>query len=244
MGVGAVAGGIGAAASLGGALINSSASKSAADTQAAAATNAADIAHNQYLQTRSDLLPYNFAGQGAVGELSSLYGLPGAPTSADGSAPPSSTPSANATSEEAFLQNTPGYQFALTQGLKSIQSANIARGVSGAAFKGAANYATGLADQTYQQNLLQPLQYLGTLGEGAGAQTGVTGATLANTQAQATVGAGNALAAGTVGSANALSNGLSGLSNNYLTYSLLSNGGLGGGGGGGGTVDDGPFSNV
>lgn len=49
------------------------------------------------------------------------------------------------------LEQTPGYQFALQQGLESTQNGMAARGlgVSGAAMKGAANYATGLADQTY-----------------------------------------------------------------------------------------------
>ena len=54
---------------------------------------------------------------------------------------------------EANLVNTPGYQFNLSQGLESAQNSAAARGlgVSGAAMKGAATYATGLADSTYQQ---------------------------------------------------------------------------------------------
>lgn len=53
---------------------------------------------------------------------------------------------------ESELQKTPGYQFNLTQGLKAVQNSAAARGlgVSGAAQKGAANFATGLADSTYQ----------------------------------------------------------------------------------------------
>jgi hypothetical protein len=51
------------------------------------------------------------------------------------------------------LQNTPGYQWALDQGLKSTQNSYAARGLgsSGAAMKGAAEYAQGLASNTYQQ---------------------------------------------------------------------------------------------
>ena len=51
------------------------------------------------------------------------------------------------------LEKTPGYQFTLNQGLKSVQSSAAARGlgVSGAALKGAATYATGLASSNYQQ---------------------------------------------------------------------------------------------
>lgn len=56
------------------------------------------------------------------------------------------------TMDEATLQQTPGYQFNLTQGLKSVQNSAAARGLgsSGAALKGAATFATGLADNTYQ----------------------------------------------------------------------------------------------
>jgi hypothetical protein len=55
---------------------------------------------------------------------------------------------------QAQLDNTPGYQFALNQGLESTQNGFAARGlgISGAAMKGAAAYATGLAQQTYAQD--------------------------------------------------------------------------------------------
>lgn len=51
------------------------------------------------------------------------------------------------------LENTPGYQFALDQGLKGTNNALVAKGLanSGAALKGAAGYAQGLASTTYQQ---------------------------------------------------------------------------------------------
>lgn len=52
---------------------------------------------------------------------------------------------------QAALEATPGYQFTRAQGLQAVQNSASARGlgVSGAAMKGAAAYATGLADQTY-----------------------------------------------------------------------------------------------
>jgi hypothetical protein len=329
MGCGAAAGlvaaGVGAAGAIGGALISSKSAKGAAQTQADAANNAADIAHQQYLQTRADLLPYNVAGQGAVNLLSSFFGgggvtpsvgnpapaapapapamatgapggtaalppgwtvvpgyttssesgdrvvsaqindqngnfvsfipgfnentgkpsdqtaasylqsqglLPAATASAPGAAAPATATPSSAPSELQFLENTPGYQFALSQGLKLVQSGNIARGISGAALKGAANFATGLAQNTYQANLLNPLEYLGTLGEGAASQTGTIGAGLAGTQGSALVGGANALAAGQVGSANALSSGLNSLGSlptNYLLYNNLLSGGGGNG---------------
>jgi hypothetical protein len=56
---------------------------------------------------------------------------------------------------EADVKNMPGYDFLLSQGLKATQNSAAARGlgVSGTAMKGAANYATGLAD-TYWKDLL------------------------------------------------------------------------------------------
>jgi len=50
------------------------------------------------------------------------------------------------------LENTPGYQFTMNEGLKSTQRGYAARGLgsSGAAMKGAARFSTGLANATYQ----------------------------------------------------------------------------------------------
>lgn len=58
------------------------------------------------------------------------------------------------------LEQTPGYQFALQQGLQATQSAAAAKGlgISGAALKEAANYATGLANQTYTNRFSEAQQ--------------------------------------------------------------------------------------
>lgn len=91
-----------------------------------------------YIKPYSDL--GNFAGKELKGRLNDLtstnYNLPTAP---DG----------NFTQED--LEATPGYKFTREQGLKAVQNSAAARGlgVSGAALKGAATFATGLADQTY-----------------------------------------------------------------------------------------------
>ena len=86
---------------------------------------------------------------------------------------------------QANLEQTPGYQFTLAQGLKSTLAANAARGlgVSGASLKGAAQYATGLADATYsnrfneaQQNWADVInQSNQALNLGANAQNTATG---------------------------------------------------------------------
>lgn len=50
-----------------------------------------------------------------------------------------------------YLHSTPGYQFTLSEGLKGIQNSAAGRGtlLTGGTLKGMAQYATGLADQTY-----------------------------------------------------------------------------------------------
>jgi hypothetical protein len=199
--IGGIAGAIGNVTSAG---ITSKAAKEAAATQAAAANKATDASIAEVAQTRSDLSPYNTAGQNATNQLQSFF---------NGS---------NPTGELNALENTPGYQFALSQGLKSTQSSAAARGLgtSGAALKGAAQFATGLAQSTYQQNLLNPLLSLSQLGESAAAMTGNLGtAGTANANAAA-IGGANATAGGIVGSANNIGGALSGIGGNLQNYQL------------------------
>lgn len=141
-----------------------------------------------YDTTRSDLLPYNQGGQGDFSAYNRL--ITGSPSQIS-----------------AQLQSLPGYQFTRTQGLKAVANSAAARGlgVSGAALKGAATYATGLADNTYgqQANLLMGGA---SLGEDAAAKTGNVGAQAAQGIASAQIGAGNAAAGGYAGAANGVSN--------------------------------------
>jgi hypothetical protein len=184
MGAAAAVAGVGAAASLGSGLMSSSASKSAASQQSQAAEQAAQIQAQQFQQTQQGLAPYNQAGQ--------TTGVPGMALEAGASTPwDTYGPQLAAATQsnwalpyyqqagnmlppsvvnEAWLQQTPGYQFQLGQGLQATQSAAAARGlgVSGASLKGAATYATGLADQNYQnqynnaQTAYQDMLNLGT----------------------------------------------------------------------------------
>jgi hypothetical protein len=174
----------------------------------------------QYDQTRQDLLPFTQAGTTATNMLTAQL-------------PQLTSP---ITMDEATLRQTPGYQFNLTQGLKSVQNSAAARGLasSGAALKGAAGYATGLADSTYQnqfnnalasrQNTYNQLMGVAGLGENAGAQTGQIGTQLAGNAGQATVGAGNAIAGGLTGAANALTNAVGNYSGYQLANALTSQG--------------------
>jgi len=218
----AVVGGVSAAGSVASAAIGSSAAKSAAKTQANAAEQSAEIQQQMYDQTRSDLLPYQNVGQQAQAGYQALLGT--APGGMD--------------TALATLRNTPGYQFALQQGLQATQSGYASHGLalSGSAIKGAQNYAEGLASTNYQ-NILGNYYNALQLGENAAAQTGALGTQSAANQGQAITQAGAASAAGTVGAANATIGGInstvSGLTNALLTPAMFqavaSGGGMYGG---------------
>lgn len=234
-----------AVGSVAGAVISGDASKSAANTQADSAKYAADLQDQQYQQTRQDLQPFTDFGKGNINNLQSLLNNPfltqgfyadkfSAPTAAQ-------------------AQATPGYQFTQTQGLKAVQNSAAARGlgVSGAAMKGAANYATGLADSTYNDVFNRALQSYNTnfnsslsqyntnqqtlgnqinrlsgavnMGQNSAAMTGSLGQQSVQNQGNLLTSGANAQAAGTIGSANAIANGLNGAGSNALTYSLMTN---------------------
>lgn len=233
----AAAVGVGAAvAGTAGAAMSSSASRSAASKQADAANYAADLQQQQWQQTQQNLQPYMDLGSSYINPLRDALSNPAltqqfsAPTAAD-------------------AQATPGYQFTLGQGLKATQNSAAARGLgtSGAALKGAATYATGLADSTYNDvynralqtyntnyntasNNVNRLQSVVGSGQNAAAGLGSLGAQTANSIGNTLTSAANASASGQIGSANALSNGLSSISNGAMTYGLLTNNAGGGAG--------------
>lgn len=173
----------------------------ASDAQVQAANTAANTQLSMYNTTRSDLSPYRDIGNTAATQLTSQLKDLTAPVTMD----------------QATLEKTPGYQFNLTQGQKGVTNSAAARGLgsSGAALKGAATFATGLADSTYQNqfnnavtnqtNTFNRLSSLVQTGENASAQTGSAGVAAANGASAAQVGAGNAQAAGTnaIGAAGA-----------------------------------------
>ena len=191
----------------------------AAKAQTDAANKAADISMSMYDTTRGDLSPYRDIGGQAATDMSRRL--------ADLTAP--------IVMDQATLEKTPGYQFTKEQGLKAVQNSAAARGLgtSGAALKGAATFATGLANNTYQNqfanavtnqtNAYNRLKGLIDVGENASAQTGTFGQGAANTAASAAVGAGNAQA----NAANATGNAITGALNNtgaYLAKSLYGGG--------------------
>lgn len=182
------------------------AQKYATDQATAVQNNQLDFTKQQAALNRSTLAPFVASGTTANDQLQAQLPFLTSPITMD----------------EATLQQTPGYQFNLTQGLKAVQNSAAARGlgVSGAALKGAATFATGLADNTYQNqfnnentnrtNAYNRLKGLVDTGESAAAQTGVisnqatqTGAGITNSIGANTIAGGNAIQGGLVGAANA-----------------------------------------
>jgi hypothetical protein len=243
-----------AVGSIASAAISGSASKSAANTQAQAAEDAAHLQNDQWNQTQANLQPYMDFGKGAINPLQTALGY-----NSDWSVN-SSNPLQQKFSYGAFnaptaadAASTPGYQFTQTQGLKAVQNSAAARGlgVSGAAMKGAASYATGLADSTYNDVFNRALntynanyntaqgtfqtnynsaannanRLTGIVGSGqnAAATNGSLGAQAVGNIGNTLTSSANAQAAGTIGSANALTAGLNGAGNSALTYSLMTN---------------------
>lgn len=181
-----------AGAAVVGGIVNAYTTNKAVDAQTAAQDKSIAQQKAQYTQTRSDLAPYREMGVNASNELQTRLPFLTSPIVMD----------------QAALEQTPGYQFTKTQGLKAVQNSAAARGlgVSGAALKGAASFATGLADQTYQTqfnlentnrtNAYNRLKGLIDTGGNAAAQTGNFGANAANNISSSITGQGNAQAAG------------------------------------------------
>ena len=212
-----------------GGLLGSGAASSAAKT-------GASIIGNQLAATTGYLSPYITTGQSVLPSLAALAtsgptgGQPNYLTQAAANLPGTMT--------EAQLEQTPGYQFTLAQGLKATQSAAAARGlgVSGAALKGAAAYASGLADTTYQNQFANQqakfsdllnantgqinqlagqysrLQGTASLGEQAGSALGQIGGQMAAGQSNALTAAGAATGTGL----SALGQGIGGTVNMLL----------------------------
>lgn len=175
-----------------GALATGYAANRAADTQQRNAQRVADIQQAQYQQTREDLSPYRAIGQDASGRMTSRLSELTSPISVDPN----------------VLENSDYYKFASTQGQKAVTNSAAARGLgsSGAALKGAAAFAKGLATDTYKtawementnkSNAFSRLKGLIDTGASAATGTGVLGEKAAYNTGTALTGGANAEAAG------------------------------------------------
>jgi hypothetical protein len=218
----------------------------AAGTQAAAANYAADLQNKAFQQTQANLSPYMSIGTAVLPQLLKSLGYTGTfDTGGTGGVAGLFGGTGNLTgiSGQGFqfnpsdLAQTPGYQFSLQQGLKA--AANSASGgglnMSGAQQKGLADYATGLAQNTYNQQYQNALSTYQTnanqlssllnLGQNAAAGVGQAGMANASNVGNLLTSGANAIAAGQIGAGSAQTNALNSALNMGKTgasiYALL-----------------------
>ena len=198
----------------GGAVLGGVASVVAGNRQAGAANHATDVAAQQFQQTRSDLMPWQNAGNVALSQIN--QGLqPGGQF--------------NHQFNLQDFQASPAYQFNLEQGKLALDKASAARGkyYAPSTLQDIAKYSQGLASNEYQNafsnyntginNIYSRLYGISGQGASAANQTGAYGTQVAGQIGQNITGGANAQAAGTVGAANALTN----AGGNYLNYNTI-----------------------
>jgi hypothetical protein len=156
-----VGGAISGIGSLAGGLFGSNAASSAAKAQTQAAQQATALQAQIFGTTQNNLGDFIAAGREA-GNINSNFGRVPFSGYPNPLTPPPSFDPGNwlGPNAQQTLAATPGYQFTLQQGLRNVQNAAAAqgRGISGNALAGAAKYATGLADATYNQQYQNALQ--------------------------------------------------------------------------------------
>lgn len=193
--------------------MQSRAAKRASRAQQQSADQATQLQREMFERQTQLAEPFRQSGITAQNEMLRMLGLGGDPTSAGYGAVGRSFTAAD-------MEMDPGYQFRLSEGLKSLDRTAAARGgmISGNALKAAGRYSQDLASSEFtnafnRMRLLQGdrLSALGSLyGAGQGAtqqlsqQAGQFGINAGNTM----MASGQARASGYIGSANAIGNAL------------------------------------
>ena len=195
-----------AAAVVGSALIGSRSSSKAADVQAGAANQAADLQREQFERQVELQAPFREAGVRALPELEAASRY--TPFGMD------------------QFQQDPGYAFRMSEGMKGLERSAAARGglLSGGTLKGIQRFGQDLGSQEYMNAFnryqternarLNPLQSLAGMSQTSTNQLGAAGQAMASGVGEALGAAGQARASGYMGQANALSGALG----QYLNY--------------------------
>lgn len=185
------------AAILGGAAISGIGASKAASAQKSAANQQTALARETRDLTRSDLSPFYGAGQEGLNALRFELGMGDRPEGYGG------------------FQETPGYQFARSEGLNAVEGSAAGRGglYSGATMQALQERGTGLANQEYG-NYVNRLTGLAGSGQNAAAGMGAANQAYSNQAGNALGNYGNAAAAGAIGVGNAINQGIG----NYLGY--------------------------
>lgn len=200
-----------------GAAIGAIGSVVSSNTQADAQKQAASTQADMFNKITANEQPYLTSGNNAESSLNELLGTSpttGANSTAGNTGLPGGylTQTFNPTMSD--LENTPGYQFALSQGGKATTSAQTpgSGALSGSALKSLTSFNQGLAStqyqnsfnnfQTQQNNIFNRLNSIASLGQNAAGNLGNNGASLGSGIAQAQAAAGASQAAGINGAAS------------------------------------------
>lgn len=219
-----IAAGIGAAGSIGGALLGGSSAQSAANAQEQAAQLSVAEQQREYDQTRSDHMPWLTTGGSALDQLAKIYGLD---TSQNGQ-----TVKGSGTTDYSSFYKSPDYAFAQQQGLAGVDAGAAAGGSldSGATRKAEINFSSGLASQNFN-NYANRLAGIAGVGQTAANSLGTLGANTANQISNAYTQSGDAQASSYLAQGNSYAQGLAGLGgyansalNSYMQSSAPSGG--------------------
>ena len=208
----------------GSALLGASASKSAANTQAAATDRAGELQKQMFEEQNRLQEPFRQGGLAAQNKLLTYFGLPGGAEGADFGRYTRDFGTQD-------FQQDPGYAFRLAEGQKALDRQAAARGglISGGALKAAQRYGQEMGSQeftnafnryqTNRANQLQPLQSLMGAGQTATNTMGTAAANYGSNAGNLMTSGGAARASGYVGGANALTSGLG----QYMNYTQSQN---------------------
>lgn len=240
---------------IGGAALSAGSSLLGAGMQSDSADDAAKAQAQMYNQTRKDLKPYRQFGSVAGHELMRQLGLlwePGAPNKANYPTKESWQKALadyqqkkdyydSAIQSDGYgrlmqdftgedLENEPGYQFGMNQGMQALDRSAAARGnlLSGASLKAAQRFGQDYAgtkfneafqrDNTNKSRAYNWLMGVSTMGQNSAAQQATTNQQTGNALADLAVQKGNASSAGVMGAANAFQT----YQNNQWQQNLLS----------------------
>lgn len=187
-----------ALAGLAGTVISAGASRSAANSQAAAGERQLEFQRGIYDDTREMMDPYVEAG--GRGQDAYMYelGLGDRPEGYEG------------------IPEGPAFKAQLEMGRDTIESGAAGRGnlFSGATATGLERYRSALSSQEVN-NYLNRLGALGSQGQSAAAMQGASGQNFAQMGSTSIANIGNAQAAGAMGMGNALTTGLNNMAGAY-----------------------------
>ena len=198
------------------AVIGGASSKSAAKTQAGAASDATAAQERMFERQIELQEPFREAGLEGQNRLLQLLGL-GKDKKAQGFG---KYASAEFTPANFLANQDPGYAFRMSEGMKALDRSAAARGglLSGSTLKGAQRYGQDLASQEYQNafnryqtartNTLNPYASLAGVAQSSANTLSNAAGQFGQQIGSNIIGAGNAAAAGQIGVSNAITGGV------------------------------------